>query len=99
MPATHPRGGATASAHLSDVDHGGDTEHLHSAIGFVTPQARHVGADLPILAHRRLVYEQAHAKHPERWTGNIRPWDRPEVVHLNPDRPAITVSPNVGKAA
>jgi hypothetical protein len=31
-------------------------DHLHSAIGFVTPQARHVGADLPILAHRRLVY-------------------------------------------
>ena len=74
-------------------------EHLHSAIGFVTPQARHVGADLPILAHRRLVYEQAHAEHPERWTGKIRPWDRPEVVHLNPDRPAITVSPTVGNAA
>jgi transposase InsO family protein len=73
--------------------------HLHSSIGFVTPHARHVGADLPILAHRRLVYEQAHAKHPERWTRNVRPWDRPSVVHLNPDRPAITVSTTVGKAA
>lgn len=54
-------------------------EHLHSTIGLVTPQARHGGADLPILAHRRLLYEQANAKHPERWTRNIRPWDRPAV--------------------
>jgi len=73
--------------------------HLHSAIGFVTPQARHVGADLPILAHRRLVYEQARSKHPERWTGRTRPWDRPQVVHLNPDRTAISVSPSVATAA
>jgi putative transposase len=63
--------------------------HLHSSIGFVTPHARHVGADLPILAHRRAVYEAARAKHPERWTGNIRDWKRPNVVNLNPDRVAI----------
>lgn len=67
-------------------------EHLHSAIGFVTPHARHVGADLPILAHRRLVYEQARAKRPDRWTGNTRAWARPDVVHLNPERTAITVT-------
>ena len=74
-------------------------DHLHSAIGFVTPQARHVGADLPILAHRRLVYEQAHAKHPERWTRNVRPWDRPSVVHLNPDRVEGVLRDEVPRAA
>lgn len=65
--------------------------HLHSSIGFVTPHARHIGADLPILAHRRAVYEAAKARHPERWTGDIRDWRRPAAVHLNPDRVAITL--------
>lgn len=30
-----------------------------------------------------------------RWSA----WDRPEVVHFNPDRPAITVSPSGATAA
>lgn len=66
--------------------------HLHSAIGFVTPQARHSGADLPQLAHRRLVYERARAAHPERWTQHTRAWGRPHEVHLNPDRHAVKVT-------
>ena len=73
--------------------------HLHSSIGFVTPHARHVGADLPILAHRRAVYEAARARHPERWTGDIRNWKRPAAVHLNPDRVAITLRAQTERAA
>jgi putative transposase len=73
--------------------------HLHSSIGFVTPHARHVGADLPILAHRRVVYEAARAKHPERWTGDIRDWRRPAVVSLNPDRVAIVLREQAATAA
>lgn len=60
-------------------------EHLHSAIGFVTPQDRHAGRDKAILAKRREVYEKARQRHPERWSGNARNWERVEVVRLNPD--------------
>ncbi len=42
--------------------------HCHSGIGFVTPASRHKGEDHAILAARKAVYEQAKAKHPERWS-------------------------------
>lgn len=59
-------------------------EHLHSGIRFVTPSQRHHGQDIAILAHRHEVYLAARARHPERWTGETRCWDRPETVILNP---------------
>jgi transposase InsO family protein len=68
-------------------------EHLHSAIGFVTPHDRHTGADIEILAERRVVYTQAHQRHPERWTRNVRRWKRPRVVKLQPDREAVAITP------
>ncbi len=58
-----------------------------------------MGADLPILAHRRVVYEAARAKHPDRWTGDIRDWRRPAVVNLNPDRVAIVLREQAATAA
>ncbi len=36
-----------------------NTEHLHSAIKFVTPEQRHTGKDVLLLAHRKQVYKQA----------------------------------------
>jgi transposase InsO family protein len=60
--------------------------HLHSAIGFVTPDDRHRGRDVAILERRREVYEAARKRHPRRWTGSIRSWHRPRVVLLNPER-------------
>ena len=68
-------------------------EHLHSAIGFVTPHDRHEGRDVQILAGRRRVYAKAHRRHPERWTGNVRKWSRPARVRLNPDRELIDLTP------
>lgn len=65
-----------------------NNEHLHSAIGYVTPSDRHAGRDVEILTKRDEVYEQARQRHPERWSGATRNWDRVEVVKLNPD-PAI----------
>lgn len=61
-------------------------EHLHSAIGFVTPHDRHTGRDIDILAKRRELYARACAVHPERWTGMPRKWKRPAIVRLNPER-------------
>lgn len=64
-----------------------NTEHLHSAIGFVTPDDRHHGRDIAILAQRHAVYQRAQRRHPERWTGPTRNWIAPAVVRLNPHQP------------
>ena len=68
-------------------------EHLHSAIGFVTPDDRHEGRDIQILARRRHVYAKAHRRHPERWIGTVRRWARPRKVRLHPDRELIQLTP------
>jgi putative transposase len=61
-------------------------EHMHSSIKFVTPDQRHRGLDVAILAQRAHVYELAKAKHPERWSGNTRDWSAVGEVLLNPDK-------------
>ena len=64
-----------------------NTEHLHSAIQFVTPEVRHREVDQERLHARQAVYEAARARHPERWTGDTRNWDPVGAVSLNPERP------------
>ena len=59
--------------------------HRHSAIKFVTPEQRHNGEDIEILAQRKALYEQVKQARPERWSGNTRDWSRPDKVLLNPD--------------
>jgi putative transposase len=63
-----------------------NTEHLHSAIRFVTPRSRHLGLDKAMLAKRHAVYEQAKRKHPLRWSGQTRNWSPITEVHLNPKK-------------
>jgi transposase InsO family protein len=60
--------------------------HLHSGINFITPYQRHYGLDKKILENRIKVYEGSKARHPSRWSGNIRDWTLPDVVTLNPIR-------------
>ena len=57
--------------------------HLHSGIKFVTPSSRHEGRDLEILENRKIIYLQAKIKNPNRWSGEIRNWDKIEKVFLN----------------
>jgi hypothetical protein len=59
-------------------------EHLHSAIGFVTPAKRHAGAAPALLAARKRVYEAARVCNPRRWSRATRKWHDPEHVWLNP---------------
>ncbi len=59
-------------------------QHLHSSIGFVTPEQRHRGADIVVLEARSDVYAQARGRHPSRWSRNCRSWKRVERVVLNP---------------
>jgi transposase InsO family protein len=65
-------------------------EHLHSSIGFVTPDDRHHGRDLDVLHKRRETYALAQARYPRRWTRAHRAWDRPDIVTLNPERVVLT---------
>jgi transposase InsO family protein len=60
-------------------------EHLHSAIRFVTPDARHAGHDRETLANRAILYANARAEKPERWSGTTRNWHPAGPVWLNPE--------------
>jgi hypothetical protein len=37
------------------------------------------------LKHRKAVYQQAKLRNPNRWSGEIRNWDKVEEVYLNPE--------------
>lgn len=63
-----------------------NTEHLHSAIRFVTPDDRHYGREAEILSNRQHVYERARRNNPRRWSGTTRNWNPIEVVYLNPEK-------------
>jgi transposase InsO family protein len=86
----YPRGAfasiAAARQWVEDFVAWYNTEHLHSAISFVTPEDRHTGEDQAILVRRREIYEAARKRKPERWSGKSRSWERVEVVKLNPER-------------
>jgi transposase InsO family protein len=60
-------------------------EHLHSAIRFVTPNARHSGSDRKTLANRAILYATARAQNPQRWSGKTRNWQPAGPVWLNPE--------------
>ena len=60
-------------------------EHLHSAIRFVTPNARHSGDDRETLANRAILYASARARNPQRWSGKTRNWQPAGPVWLNPE--------------
>lgn len=59
-------------------------EHYHSGLNFITPEQRHTGKANAILKNRKHVYHRAKQQHPERWSGNIRNWNLPQEVILNP---------------
>jgi putative transposase len=57
--------------------------HLHSGIKFVTPNDRHEGRDKEILRKRKIVYETAKLKNPNRWSRQTRNWEKIRKVYLN----------------
>jgi transposase InsO family protein len=72
-------------------------EHLHSAIRFVTPEARHAGRDRTTLANRDILYANARAQNPQRWSGKTRNWQPAGPVWLNPE--TVTSAPEIRDAA
>ncbi len=65
--------------------------HKHSGIKFITPHQRHSGLADRVLDKRKAVYQRAKERNPNRWRGDIRNWDLPEEVHLNPARNSVKV--------
>jgi transposase InsO family protein len=63
-----------------------NSSHRHSGIRFVTPDERHSGSDVAILARRAALYEQARGRHPERWSRSTRNWTPVGAVYLNPQQ-------------
>ena len=61
-----------------------NTQHLHSAIRFVSPDDRHYSREHNILAKRQHLYEQARRRHPNRWSKQTRNWKPVLSVSLNP---------------
>ena len=60
-----------------------NTKHLHSSIGFTTPNDRHQGKAPLVLLKRQRVYEQARKRNPSRWARHTRKWEAPKEVLLN----------------
>jgi len=63
-----------------------NTQHLHSAIKYVTPDDRHFGREEHILANRKKVYKKARNQNPNRWAKNTRNWNPVHRVWLNPEK-------------
>ena len=61
------------------------SEHLHSAIRFVTKNARHAGHDRATLASRASLHANARLQNPQRWSGNTRNRQPAGPVWLNPE--------------
>ena len=59
--------------------------HLHSAIRFVTPDARHAGHDRATLAKCASLHAYARAQNPQRWSDKIRNWQPTGPGWLNPE--------------
>jgi len=72
---------------LKSYSIGGDnTEHKHRGLKFTTPEQRHTGEATELLERRKQVYREARARHPNRWSGEIRNWELPERVWLNSEK-------------
>jgi len=69
-------------------------EHLHSSIKFVTPEQRHNGEDVAILAARDEIYRKARKRNPNRWSGGTRNWEPVGDVYLNPEKQKIVEKEN-----
>jgi len=63
-----------------------NTEHLHSSIGYITPEQMRTGRAAAIFEQRNATMCQAHTEYPERWGSRpVKQWQVLRKVVLNPD--------------
>jgi putative transposase len=73
-----------------------NTEHHHSGIGMMTPEAVHYGRAPMIIAARQRILDKAFALHPERFVSNPPLHQQvPQQAWINPPKPKtnLAVSP------
>ena len=62
-----------------------NTEHHHSGIGMLTPEAVHYGLAEEVIKSRKVVLDEAYRKHPERFVRGVpSPPVLPEAAWINP---------------
>lgn len=62
-----------------------NNEHKHRALNWVTPNQKHTGKDIEILANRHQLYRKYRDKNPHRWINlNTRSWKPVKSTALNP---------------
>ncbi|WP_095976931.1 IS3 family transposase [Melittangium boletus] len=76
-PREHFSSAATARAWVSRFVDWYNREHLHSRLGYVTPDDRYFGRDARVFQRRARLYEHARAQRPGRWSRHIRHWAPP----------------------
>jgi transposase InsO family protein len=79
-------------------------EHLHSGLGYVTPNDRYFGRDAKVLKRRARLYARARAKQPLRWSLHVRSWAPAEFPRVllrvsSPSGAASATSPPTVVAA
>lgn len=63
-----------------------NNDHMHSRIGYVTPQQMRTGEAETIFKQRNATMQQAYEQHPERWGSRVvKQWKKVEQVVLNPN--------------
>ncbi len=83
---------SAAQIWVSQFVHWYNHEHRHSGIRYVTPNQRHQGLDIDLLAQRHVVYTQAKQRIPSRWARDTRNWEPITQVTLNPATVTTPVS-------
>ena len=69
---------------MTDFGHYYNTEHIHSAIGYVTPHQRRHGEDHAIFTARNEALKDAFELRPERWVRGPKHFVHESEVILNP---------------
>jgi putative transposase len=68
-----------------------NSEHKHSALGLLAPEAVHYGEDQKILKKRAAVLAKAFKEHPQRFKGRFpQPQAVPEAAWINPPKSSVT---------
>ena len=75
-----------------ELVHWYNTVHHHSGLNFLTPYQRHNGHSNDVFQTRKLVYEAAKSRNPERWARDTRNWTLPNQVWLNPEKLSVIES-------
>jgi putative transposase len=88
-----------ARAHCQQFFHWYNTEHRHSGIGLMTPEAVHYGRAAALTAQRAVTLDAAFIANPNRFKGIApRPPVLPTAVWINPPDQNIA-STNIGELA